>query len=255
MSNLQPNRVIGPGAVVPGVKRAYSEFRTEPLCVARLGAGAASGTAAARNEMLVAGEGLAPPLKLSWIVIGTQTVLAPNLTANGLDLTQDTAVAADGAEIFHGLTARDPLCFTVGTDPEFYLKATLKVADVSGIDPLVIGFKKVEAFQTDINDYDELAAIGIVGTAAKYQILTILNNAATVTTDTTQTGTDAAVVTFEVRVSSAGVVTFWIDGLAPTVTKVFSFDSGEVVMPFLRHIQAADLSGTMELSLWDCGHR
>lgn len=255
MSNLAPSRPVGLGYVPPGAKRTYSEFRCEPVTSKRLG-GAVTGAAGDRNILLVAGEGCFsyPAVQWEWVVIGTQTILAPNLTAVGLDLTLDNAVAGDGLELHPGATARSPQAFTVGTDPGFSLRVKITPEDVSGFNPLMVGFRKVEAFQTDWNDYDELVSIGISGVAGDIKIATILNNAATVTTDTTQDATDATELDLEVRVSSAGVVTYWIAGAPPTTTAAFTFDNGEVVVPFLRQVQAADLGGKCEISLWDCGH-
>lgn len=254
MSNLSPTNPIGIGTTQTGTKRFYTEFRTEPITSKRLG-GAVTGSAGNRNLMLIAGEGIKsyPAIQFEYVVIGTQTILAPSLTANGLDINMDQT-SGDGIEIHAGVTARNPQCFIVGTDPAFGLRVKVTPEDVSGFNPLMIGFRKVEAFQADWNDYDELVGIGIHGTAGDIKIVKILNNAATSTTDTTQDATDATELDLAVWVSSAGVTTFTIAGAAPTATVAHTFDNGEVVMPFLLLTNAADVGGTCEVSLWDCGH-
>jgi hypothetical protein len=143
----------------------------------------------------------------------------------------------------------------VVTDGAFFMQATFTLEDASGASLLLAGFHKVEPYQTDFNNYDELACIGVNGSANPntIKIATILNNAATVVTDTTNTWADAATKTLKVLVSAAGAVTYQIDGAAPSTTAAFSFDSGEVVTPFVGFIHSADVAGKVEMSLFECG--
>jgi hypothetical protein len=48
-------------------------------------------------------------------------------------------------------------------------------------------------------------------------------------------------------------VTYLIDGVAPTTTAAFSFDSGEVVVPFFFFLQATTSPGIVELIEWISG--
>lgn len=239
------------GPVMPGPVRAYTKFEQQPLCVKSAGAGAATGTAGDVNLLLEPGYGNMDAVGFEYTIIGTQTILSPVLAAGGLDIGMDQT-NNDGVSFTHGITARNPFAFVVGTDGACFAKATFTVADVTGADPLYIGFRKVEAHQADYNDYDEFVGIGILSDGS-FQIETILNAAATVTTDTTQNAADGTEFSLGVFVSAAGVVTFQINGAAPTVTKAFTFDTGEVVMPYVLFMHGSDVAGTVLWSEWDCG--
>ena len=72
---------------------------------------------------------------------------------------------------------------------------------------------------------------------------TIINNAATVTTDTTlDDWGDGETHILKVLVSKAGAVTYEYDGATPTVTVAYSFDAGEVVTPTLYVLQTGDFN-------------
>jgi hypothetical protein len=225
----------------------YEQFEVDPVTSKRLG-GAATGTAGDVNLAHF------PETGFEWHVKGTQDILAPVLTASGWDINQDQT-SGDGIEITQGITARSPGAFVVGTDPAFFFAATLKVADASGATNLFVGFRKAEGYQADEDNYDEMAAIGINGTADPntIKLATILNNAATTSTDTTDTWADAAEKTLKVLVSAAGAVTYQINGSAPTTVAAFTFDAGEVVVPFIYFVNGGDVAGAVELSAWECG--
>jgi hypothetical protein len=209
------------------------------------GGGAATGTGGDENLLLM------PEGMFEYHILGTQTILQPALVTGGLDIGMDQ-VDNDGVELSQGITAQAKHAYTVGTDAAFYFKATLDVADVTGSDDLLIGFRKAEAYQADPDDYDEMAAFNIQ--QGQIEIHTILNNGGTAETDTTETDwVDGASHSFTVKVSAAGVVTFEYDDAAPTATKVFSFDDTEVVVPFIMCIQHGDLTEVAMVELWECG--
>jgi hypothetical protein len=118
----------------------------------------------------------------------------------------------DGVEITNGITARSRAAVAVGTSPAVYAKAKLKIGDVSGTDDLAFGFRKAEAYQANVDDYDEMACLNVISGNVVEE--TILNNAATSSTDTTLDWADGGEHTLEVYVSAAGVVTFKVDGTA-----------------------------------------
>jgi hypothetical protein len=245
-----PTGVIGYGATVDLPKRLHHEFRTEPITAKRAG-GAATGTTGDRNILLSPGAGFQGPATFEYHIKGTQTILAPTLGTNGLDIGMDQT-DNDGVELTCGITARSPLAFVVGTDKAFFLEVRAVIADVSGVGPFLIGFRKAEAYQADWNAYDELASIGLFG--VDIYTSTILNNAATVDTDTTDNAADATALTLRVNVSAAGAVTYRVNGSAPTTTVAFSFDASEVVVPFVYFLHDADVAGTVELIHFDCGY-
>jgi hypothetical protein len=186
-----------------------------------------------------------------YFVLGAgQTLLAPTVAADGLlaslDLTNN-----EGVEYSQGITARSRSAFTVGTDA-FYLKVGLKVADVSGSDICAVGFRKSDqAYQATFADYTDKATLNKI--AGDIKIETALNNAGDTTTDTTDDWADGEAHVLEVYVSAAGVVTYKIDGAAPTATAAFTFDSGDVVVPFFHLLHDATTPGAVYLQSWECG--
>lgn len=227
-------------------RHTFAEFRAHPTIVKNDGYSTPTGATGDVNVMAF------DDAKFEYHMKGAgQTILAPTFGANGLDISLDLT-NNEGVEITQGITARSKSAFTVGTDPAFFFTVTLKITDVSGTDDLAMGFRKAEAYQANVDDYDEMAALNVISGAIKIE--TILNNAATVTTDTTQTVADAGTVTLTVKVSAAGVVTYEINGAAPTVTAAFTFDSGEVVVPFLYFLHDADVAETTYLQKWEVGY-
>jgi len=204
---------------------------------------ACSATAGALNIMHF-GNGL----KTSFIPIVGQTI-APTMDAASLDIGCDQ-VDNDGLEMtgggMYGSTGR---AFIIGNDPAFRFCATVAVEDVSGTDDFHVGFRGQEAFTATFDDYNDLASIGPI--SGNITIATILNNGATTTTDTTDDAADAATVAYCVLVSGAGVVTYTINGVAPTTTAAFTFDDGDSVVPFIHYLQASDLTGEIDVTLWE----
>lgn len=226
----------------------FDTFQVQPV-TSKVGGGAATGTAG-DNNVLFTQFG-----QYEWFVIGTQTILAPSLDTFGLNLVQDAAVAGDGLEFLMGQTALSPCSFTVNQDNAFFLQAVLKVQDVSGANPLIIGFRKVQAFDATLANYTDFAAIGIVGTAAKIETQTQLATAGVVTTDTTQTATDGATMQLKVSVSGTGVVSYQFNYGTPTVVAAtaFQFAANTIVVPFIRFTQAADLTTQASINYLECG--
>jgi hypothetical protein len=242
-----------------GTKYNYSEFTQEPLVssyslagtpTVPTGGGAATGAAGDRNLLISKGN------LFEWNVIGTQTILSPSLdTTNGfLNIVQDLT-AGDGAEYHRGLTSASPQAFTIGTDPAFFLRCRFAVEDASGCNPLIIGFRKAAAFNATLSSYTDFASIGIVGTANPntIKIQTQTASGGVTTTDTTQTWADAAVHDLVILVDSAGVVTYQIDGSAPTVTAAFTLANALTVIPFIRFTQAADVTSYVDFQIFECG--
>lgn len=220
-------------------------FDSQPVCVAKAGAGAATGTAGDENICCLD--------KNTWEyhVLGTQTILGPTLGTYGLNIVQDET-ANDGTEYTLGIKSFNKGVFTVGTDAAFYAKLKFYIDDVSGTDDCAFGFRKLEAYQANIDDYDEMAALNVI--SGNITIETILNDAATIVTDTTDDWPDTGIHTLEVFVSSAGEVTYKIDGGDPTVTAAFTFDDAEVVIPFFYQLAAADPeAAAVELIYFECG--
>ena len=182
-------------------------------------------------------------------MLGTQTLTIFSLGSAGLDVSLDQT-DNDGVEITQGITSVSRAAFTVGTD-EFFAACKFTIADVSGTDDCAFGFRKAEAYQANIDDYDEMAALNVI--SGNINIETILNGGATTTTDTTDNWADAEAHTLEVRVDLAGRVVYLIDGALPTTTAAFTFDASEIVLPFFYFLHASDVAGAVQLQTWEVG--
>ena len=123
---------------------------------------------------------------------------------------------------------------------------------MSGAGPFVIGFRKSEANNATLASYTDYGVIGMnAGTSAtNIVIMDELNSGGQTITDTTDAwGGDGTAKTLRVLVSAAGVVTYTIDGAAPSVTNALTFDTPDVVVPFIHLLQNADLSKVHLISM------
>ena len=229
----------------------YDTFESDVLCCKALGAGAATGTEDDVNKIFTGKQ------ILNYSPIGTQTIVAPVMSATGLNISQDLT-ENDGVQYYpsEGAIARGKQVFTIGTDAAFYARCRLLVTDVSGTDDLLFGFRKVEAIQAANDDYADLAALNLI--SGDIYIETIKGGAATVATDTTDDVADLAVIDLYVEVSAAGVVTYkhGLNGglAAPTTTASFTFDDAEVVVPFLFALNSSDVMSGLYISKWEVGY-
>jgi len=219
------------------------EFLSNPV-TAKVGGGAAGGTAGDTNVMSING------LNFEYHVKGTQTITGFSQAATGLNAVQDVT-DNDGTEITRGILANAPDYFTVGTSGAFYVKLRFSIATVAGTDDCAVGFRKAEAYQGAIDDYDEMACLNVIN--GDINIETILNNGATVTTDTTLNWANAETHELEVHVSAAGVVTYKVDGVTPPTVADYTFDDAEKVIPFFYYLQSATTTATIILRKWEVG--
>lgn len=187
--------------------------------------------------------------------IGVQTT-SPVMAAAGLDI-RGVETNAIGTEIFsHGpLMSGKP--FIVGNDPGFFFRVSITIADISGATVLLAGFRRAEANNITYTSYLDYASIGTIASAATgaINIAQEINNAGTSPTDTTNTWADGATKVFEIRVSALGVVTYLINGAAPTVTAAQTFDDGDPLIPFVHFIQHTDIAGEVTINSWEAGHQ
>lgn len=226
-------------------KYVFEIFQQNPVYSSKTG-GAATGTAGDENILIL------PTTAFEYHVLGTQTIVAPVITASGLDMGSMDQTANDGLELNHGILSSQIPSFEIGTDAAFFLRARFSIADVSGTDDCCIGFRKVEANQANVDDYADMAVLNVI--SGNITIETIAGSAATVVTDTTDNWADLATHELQVNVSAAGVVTYLIDGVAPTVTAAYTFTDGLNVMPFFYFLQDTDIAGTVPLMVWECGY-
>ena len=225
-------------------KYVYEDFKQNPVYSAKTGA-AATGTAGDENILML------PATAFEYHILGTQTIVAPVVTASGLNLGSMDQTANDGLELNHGILSSQIPSFTVGTDAAFFFRVRFSIADVSGTDDCAFGLRKVEV-NGPLDDYADLACLNVIAGAITLE--TIIGAAATVSTDSTDAWADTETHELQVNVSAAGVVTYLIDGVAPTVTAAYTFADGLNVMPFGYFLQDTDISGAVPLMVWECGY-
>ncbi len=252
------NRNVDPYAEIEARKLAgtnknnadlsFETFNTIPIALTKAsGGGAATGADGDENLLQVGNN------TFEYHCIEIQTILSPVQAAAGLDIGMDQT-EDDGVELTQGITAASKHAFTVGTDAAFYFKVKLNIANVSGTDDCAIGFRKAEGYIKTIDSYDEMACLNVIIGAVTIE--TILNNAATDSQATGNAVGDGEDVTLTVRVSAAGVVTFEVDNADPPTTAAFTFDDGEVVVPFLFFLHAAaPVAGAVVVKEWECGYQ
>lgn len=178
-----------------------------------------------------------------------QTIIAPRMTANGLNLGLDQT-STEGAEYNFGARNNAKHAYTIGTSAAFFIEATIYVEDLSGCAPLMVGFRKVEANNATFASYTDYVGIGInqVTSATNATILDELNSGGQTATDTTDAwGGDTSAQTVKVLVSASGVVTFEVGGSAASAAPSYTFDNTDVVMPYIHFLNGADLAGEIGL--------
>lgn len=175
-----------------------------------------------------------------------QTIIAPRMSATGL-LTSLDLTDAEGAEYNFGVLANGRHEYTIGTSPAFYIELQVNAADVGGLANFLVGFRKAQANDATLANYTDFAFIGAnAATATDVCVIqTQLASGGVVATNTTDAWTDGTTKTFKVLVDAAGVVTYTIDGLAPTVTAAFTFANATVVTPVIRHLFNATNPGAI----------
>ncbi|MCP4660055.1 MAG: hypothetical protein GY856_32030, partial [bacterium] len=216
---------------VPDNYHVQEYFDANPVCVAKAGAGAATGTAGDENLMQCNNS------LWEYHMLGTQTIVGPTLGTYGVNAILDDA-EDDGVEFCLGISALNKGVFVVGTAPAFFARMRFSIDDVSGTDDCAFGFRKVEAYQANIDGYADWAALNVI--SGNINIETEVGGGGTTTTDTTNDWADGAIHELEVRVSAAGVVTYKIDGVDPLVTAAFTFTDATVLVPFFYVLCAAD---------------
>lgn len=227
-------------------KYVYENFQQNGA-TSKVGGGAAGGTAGNNNVLIL------PTTAFEYSILGTQTITAPVITASGLDMGSMDQTANDGLELNHGILSSQIPSFIIGTDAAFFLRARFSIADVSGTDDCAIGFRKVEANQANIDDYADMAVLNVI--SGNITIETIKGGAATVSTDTTDNWADTETHELRVLVDATGVVTYLIDGDAPTVTAAYTFTNALNVMPFFYFLEDTDIAGAVPLMIWECGYQ
>jgi hypothetical protein len=169
-----------------------------------------------------------------------------------------TTVAGSGVEVnFGGLKDGHPRNYQPSSEDSF-ARVLLILDDASGAD-IFFGFRKVAAYAATLTEYSDVAGIRILGdsssTTGAFTVITNLNNAGS--TDYTATALsvtpleDATAIELEVR-SVAGKAQFYVNGVEYRPT-TYTFDSGDIVAPVARFLQATDVAAQIKTLAFECG--
>jgi len=180
-----------------------------------------------------------------FLIGGGMSLTNPRMDGTGLSCALDQTLG-DGVEYNFGAPRTNSRhAFTIGTSAAFFFEVRFSAVDISAGTPFVIGFRKSEANVQAMIDYTDYATIGLntASSTTEVVLMTELNSGGQTITNTTDLwGGDGAANTLRVLVSAAGVVTYTINGAAPSATAAFTFDNADVICPFIRYVQGADLS-------------
>jgi hypothetical protein len=171
---------------------------------------------------------------------GAKTAANPTEDANNgfLDAGLDQAAAEGVQYVFGGKqTQYNPFGVQVGNQDSPYpgnkfVKLLMGTDTVANVAECALGFRKGEAAQAAIDDYDEMAVLNMQ--AGDVVIETILNGAATEVTDTGIDVADGDTWTFEVRMDGREP-RFFVNGREFNTS--FLFDSDEIIVPFMFWLQ------------------
>ena len=176
---------------------------------------------------------------------GTLTIDGPAITATGMNYELDEADDEGFQWVlsYPGSKGIDQVdSFTVG-DYGFYAKLKFSLEDVSVTDDCAFGFRlKSQASNAALDNFTDVACLNVISGDIKVE--SILNNASTVTTDTTDNWADGETHELQVRISQAGVASYYLDGRAVTTspTNDVTFDAGDVFTPFMFMLHASAAS-------------
>lgn len=185
------------------------------------------------------------------------SIIAPTLSTTlgkGLNIGSLTGANAKIVEITEGNSVNSKNAFVIGTSPAFYVQATFSITTLNTVQNVALGFRKVQNYQeTSLATYTDYALIGVLSTAGEFEIQTQITTGGETDTDTTQAAVAATNFTVKVLVSSGGVVTYTINGSAPTVTAAYTFTSALTVIPMIYCAAAAGAHGEVDLIAYQCG--
>jgi hypothetical protein len=185
-----------------------------------------------------------------------QTIL-PTMGSNGLDISGDE-VNGESYEMFAGILGASGRPAVVGYDPAFYFCATVQTEDASGTNELKVGWRSATQTQSaTYTDYLNYAWVGIHSTDTTDPAPIFVQTGNDDTDTSTSTGNtlaDATATELCTLVSAAGVVTYTINGTAPTTTAAMTFDDGDSLIPVIIVQQGSDVTATMEILSWEVGY-
>lgn len=193
--------------------------------------------------------------------IGTATIVAPIVTANGLPIVLDSTTQ-EGVEISAPILTQAPQEFIVG-QVEFSLYGRINVgANIAATTykSFAFGFRKKAAYAVDQTAYEAASvatvALGIplnTGAAPIWNIITgpgaagVLTNTSTVVTPAANSITE-----FIITVDINGVVNFFVNSVdkTPLLAATYTLTAGLHMIPFCQSVNAAAANALPFLVQW-----
>ena len=132
--------------------------------------------------------------------------------------------------------------YTIG-NAAFYFKVHMQITDVSGTDDCHVGFRlQSDAVETTGVAYTDFASLNVDAGTVKYE--NNINDGGAATANSEATWADEEWGWLEVRVSAAGVTSYYKNGVALSTNKpTVTFDSGDIITPwfyFRNHTHKSD---------------
>ena len=170
---------------------------------------------------------------------------------DGLNIGGATSVVTNGDnwEIWGGTLGAVGRPMVVGTDAAFQACWTVYVEDVSGSDATYCGWREATAAPVAAGSYADFGAVGHI--AGQYGTLD--------EGGATDSGSDAIADTetdiWCVYVGATGVVTYTVDGAAPTTPGAQTLTDGLLVVPFCNLLHDADKAEDTVISNWTVSYQ
>jgi hypothetical protein len=185
------------------------------------------------------------------------TAIAPSMSAtagNGMNINTIGGANAKSIEITEGNTVNSKNAFVIGTSAAFYVQASFNINTLANVADVYLGFRKVQTYQNTIPaGYTDYATIGVHGATGEIELQTQIGSGGNVITDTTNAITAATTFTVRVNVSATGVVTYLLNGIAPTTVAAYTFTTALTVVPYLIYTSAAGGNTEVDLVNYQCG--
>ena len=171
----------------------------------------------------------------------------PATTAAGIDMVVDAANDDDHVEFFAGTKSTSGRPFVVGKDPAFQFCASFTIAALTDTDLITVGFRNPVWDTVTPGSYTEYAGLGI-GTGGDGSVF--VQDITTGITDTTDGVLAATSAEYCTLVSATGVVTYTLDGAAPTATDAHTITSGDLLIPFVSIRANSATPGGIVMTKW-----
>ena len=240
-------------------KRTYIDFRAHQPAVSIAQRAGALGTTTQVQTMTFG------PNALELYLEETNTDQTGSRELGGWSPPLD-ADDGDGLEITQGILAEAsaPYVYTLGTDPAFEFSAKMTIATVADVS-LMFGLRTAIAYVADIANATAATALTNAATAYPDKAAFIVhggdmhiytsNDNSDVATDIASAWTDGQSKTLTVKCTSAGAVTYFIDGTAVADAVAFSLDSTDLIIPFVRvsRVATGTDNGGVQFQTWYFG--